>query len=161
MISTPVRFITVGNLKEAYLREAVAEYKKRLSGMCRVEEVELKEYKLPDNPTEADIKVALAAEAKAILGAVPSRAYLIAMCVEGEKLSSPDLSKKLEKVGNQASEICFVIGSSYGLAPQVKNAAQLRLSVSDLTFPHQLMRVILYEAVYRCYQISKGTQYHK
>lgn len=161
MISTPVRFITVGNLKESYLREAVAEYKKRLSGMCRVEDIELKECKLPDNPTDADIKAALSTEAKAILGAVPSRAYLIALCVEGDKLSSPDLAKKLEKVGNAASEICFVIGSSYGLSPEVKSAAQMRLSVSDLTFPHQLMRVILYEAVYRCYQISKGTKYHK
>jgi len=161
MISTPVRFITVGNLKEAYLREAVAEYKKRLSGMCRVEDVELKEYKLSENPSEADVKIALAAEAKAILAAVPSRAYLVAMCVEGEKLSSPALAKKLESVSNQASELCFVIGSSYGLDPTVKSAAKLRLSVSDLTFPHQLMRVILYEAVYRCYQISKGTKYHK
>lgn len=161
MISTPVRFITVGNLKESYLREAVAEYKKRLSGMCRVEDVELKEYKLPDNPSDADIKTALATEAKAILSAVPSRAYLVALCVEGSRMSSPDLAKKLESVGNRASEICFVIGSSYGLAPEVKNAAQLRLSVSDLTFPHQLMRVILYEAVYRCYQIAKGTKYHK
>ncbi len=161
MIATPIRFITVGNLKEAYLREAAAEYKKRLSGMCRVEEIELKEYKLSDNPSEAEIKAALATEAKAILAAVPSRAYLIAMCVEGKQLSSPDLAKKLEMAGNQASELCFVIGSSYGLAPEVKNAAQLRLSVSELTFPHQLMRVILYEAVYRCCQIAKGTKYHK
>ena len=161
MISTPVRLITVGSLKEAYLREAVSEYKKRLSGMCRVEEVELKEYKLPDNPSEAEIKNALATEAKAILSAVPSKAYLIAMCVEGQHLSSPELAQKLEQASNTSSELCFVIGSSYGLAPEVKSAAKLRLSVSDLTFPHQLMRVILYEAVYRCYQIAKGTKYHK
>lgn len=161
MISTPVRFITVGNLKESYLREAAAEYKKRLSGMCRVEEIELKEHKLPDNPSDAEIKAALAGEAKAILAAVPSRAYLIAMCVEGKQMSSPDLAQRLEEAGNHASELCFVIGSSYGLAPEVKQAAQLRLSVSALTFPHQLMRVILYEAVYRCCQIAKGTKYHK
>lgn len=161
MISTPVRFITVGGLKEAYLREAVAEYRKRLSGMCRVEDVELKECKLSDHPSESEIKAALATEGKAILSAVPPRAYLVALCVEGTKLSSPELTQKLEWAGNQASELCFVIGSSYGLAPEVKSAAKLRLSVSDLTFPHQLMRVILYEAVYRCYQISKGTKYHK
>ena len=161
MISTPIRFITVGSLKESYLREAAAEYKKRLSGMCRVEEIELKEHKLPDNPSDAEIKAALGIEAKAILSAVPSRSYLIAMCVEGKQMSSPDLAQKLELAGNQASELCFVIGSSYGLAPEVKSAAQLRLSVSELTFPHQLMRVILYESVYRCCQISKGTRYHK
>ena len=161
MISTPIRFITVGNLKEPYLREAAAEYRKRLSGMCRVEDVELKEYKLPENPSEAEIKAALSQEAKAILAAVPPRAYLVAMCVEGPKFSSPDLAQKLEKAGLEASELCFVIGSSYGLAPEVKSAAKLRLSVSDLTFPHQLMRVILYEAVYRCCQISKGSKYHK
>lgn len=161
MISTPVKFITVGNLKESYLREAVAEYRKRLSGMCRVEEIELKEVKLPDDPSDSEIKNALSQEAKAILAAVPPRGYLIALCVEGKQMSSPDLAKKLEAIGNEASEICFVIGSSYGLAPEVKNAAKMRLSVSELTFPHQLMRVVLYEAVYRCYQISKGSRYHK
>ena len=161
MISTPIRFITVGTLKETYLREAAAEYKKRLSGMVRMEEIELKECKLSDNPSESEIKTALATEAKAILAAVPPRAYLVAMCVEGKQMPSPELARKLESVGNQASEICFVIGSSYGLSPEVKNAAQIRLSVSELTFPHQLMRVILYESVYRCCQISKGTKYHK
>ena len=161
MMPQTVRFITVGNLKESYLREAAAEYKKRLSGMCRVEEIELKEVKLPDDPSESEVKNALSQEAKAILAAVPPRGYLIAMCVEGKQMSSPALAQKLESVGNEASEICFVIGSSYGLAPEVKNAAKMRLSVSELTFPHQLMRVVLYEAVYRCYQISKGSKYHK
>lgn len=161
MIATPVRFITVGHLKEGYLREAAAEYRKRLSGMCHVEEVELKECKLPDDPSEGEIRKALAAEAKAILAAVPPRACLIALCVEGKQLPSPALAAKLEAWGNEYSELCFVIGSSHGLAPEVKAAAQMRLSVSELTFPHQLMRVILYEAVYRCYQIAKGTKYHK
>ena len=160
MISTPIRFITVGNLKEPYLREAAAEYRKRLSGMCRVEDVELKEYKLPENPSEAEIKAALSQEAKAILAAVPSRSYLVAMCVEGQKFSSPDLAQKLEKAGLEASELCFVIGSSYGLAPEVKSAAKLRLSVSDLTFPHQLMRVILLEQLYRALNINSNGNYH-
>ena len=156
-----VRFITVGTLKEAYLKEAVAEYQKRLSGFCKVEEVNLKESRLSDRPSEAEIKAALEAEGKAILEAIPSRAYAIALCVEGQQFSSPDLAKKLEKICDTASDICFVIGSSYGLAPEVKKACQLRLSVSELTFPHQLMRVILYETVYRCFNILKGTQYHK
>ncbi len=156
-----VRFITVGSLKEAYLREAAAEYKKRLSGLCRVEEVELREVRLPDDPAEAEIRRALESEAKAILAAVPPRAYLIALCVEGKQMSSPDLSARLQALTGECSEVCFIIGSSHGLSPEVKAAAKLRLSVSELTFPHQLMRVILYEAVYRTYQIAKGSKYHK
>ena len=161
MMPTSVRFITVGSLKESYLREAVAEYRKRLSGMCRVEEIELKETRLSDNPSDAEIRTALSAEAKAILAAIPPRAFAVALCVEGQKLSSPELSRRLESVTDETGELCFIIGSSYGLAPEVKSAARLRLSVSDLTFPHQLMRVILYEAIYRCYQIAKGSKYHK
>ena len=161
MMPQTVRFITVGNLKESYLREAAAEYKKRLSGLCRVEEIELKEVRLPDDPSEAEIKKALAEEAKVILAAIPPRSYPIALCVEGKQMSSPDLSRKLESVTAECGTLCFIIGSSHGLAPEVKAAAKLRLSVSELTFPHQLMRVILYEAVYRCYQIAKGSRYHK
>jgi 23S rRNA (pseudouridine1915-N3)-methyltransferase len=161
MMPQTVRFITVGNLKESYLREAAAEYKKRLSGLCRVEEVELKEVRLPEDPSETEIKKALAEEAKAILAAIPPRAYAVALCVEGKQMSSPDLSRKLESVTAETGELCFIIGSSHGLAPEVKAAAKMRLSVSELTFPHQLMRVILYEAVYRCYQIAKGSKYHK
>ena len=161
MMPQTVRFITVGNLKESYLREAAAEYKKRLSGMCRVEEIELKEVKLPDDPSEPEIKKALSEEAKAILAAIPPRSYPIALCVEGKQYASPELSKRLESVANECGTLCFIIGSSHGLAPEVKSAAKMRLSVSELTFPHQLMRVILFEAVYRCYQIAKGSKYHK
>ena len=161
MMPQTVRFITVGNLKESYLREATAEYKKRLSGLCRVEEVELKEVRLPDDPSESEIKKALAEEAKAILSSIPPRAYPVALCVEGKQMSSPDLSRKLESVTAECGTLCFIIGSSHGLAPEVKSAAKIRLSVSELTCPHQLMRVILYEAVYRCYQIAKGSKYHK
>ena len=161
MMPQTVRFITVGNLKEAYLREAAAEYKKRLSGMCRVEEIELKEVRLSEDPSDAEIKKALAEEAKAILSAIPPRSYPIALCVEGKQMSSPDLSKKLESVTADCGTLCFIIGSSHGLSPEVKAAAKMRLSVSELTFPHQLMRVILYEAIYRCYQIAKGSKYHK
>ncbi len=161
MMPQTVRFITVGNLKESYLREAAAEYRKRLSGLCRVEEIELKEVRLPDDPAEADIRRALDAEAKSILAAIPPRSFAVALCVEGKQMSSPDLARKLESVTAECGEVCFIIGSSHGLAPEVKAAARMRLSVSELTFPHQLMRVILYEAVYRCYQISRGSKYHK
>ncbi len=161
MMPRTVRFITVGNLKESYLREAAAEYKKRLSGLCRVEELELRETRVSDDPSDAEIRQALAAEGKAILAAIPPRAYVVALCVEGKQYDSPALSRRLEAVSENASELCFIIGSSHGLAPEVKAAAGMRLSVSALTFPHQLMRVILYEAVYRCYQIARGSKYHK
>ncbi len=161
MMPQTVRFITVGNLKESYLREAAAEYRKRLSGLCRVEEVELREVRLPDDPSDAEIARALETEGKAILAAVPPRAYAVALCVEGKQYSSPDLARRLEAVTADTGELCFIIGSSHGLSPAVKAAAKMRLSVSELTFPHQLMRVILYEAVYRCYQIARGSKYHK
>ncbi len=156
-----IRFITVGTLKEDYLREAVKEYTKRLSGFCRVEEVNLKEAKLPEDPSEGEIKKALLEEAKSIHAAMPDRAYKIALCVEGKQFSSPELAEKIDKAFAASNELCFVIGSSHGLDDSVKNAADLRLSVSKMTFPHQLMRVLLLEGVYRCMNILKGTKYHK
>ena len=156
-----IRFITVGTLKEDYLRAAVAEYEKRLSGFCRVESVNLKESKLPENPSERDIQKALAEEAKAILAAMPDRAYKVALCIEGKQFSSEELAEKLNGAFNVSNEICFVIGSSHGLCDSVNRAADLKLSFSKLTFPHQLMRVLLLEAVYRGFNIMKGTKYHK
>jgi len=156
-----VTIITVGTLKESYLREAAAEYEKRLGGFCKLDLIQLKESKLPESPTEAQIGTALSAEGKQILAAIPTRAYRIAMCVEGTQLSSEQLAKKLEEVGQTHGTVCLVIGSSYGIAPEVKNACDYRLSVSKLTFPHQLMRVLLLETLYRSLGITKGTKYHK
>ena len=156
-----VTVITVGTLKESYLREAAAEYEKRLGGFCKLDLIQLKETKLPESPTEAQISAALSAEGKQILAAIPTRAYRIAMCVEGTQLSSEQLAKKLEEVGQTHGTVCLVIGSSYGIAPEVKNACDYRLSVSKLTFPHQLMRVLLLETLYRSLGITKGTKYHK
>lgn len=156
-----VTVITVGNLKEGYLREASAEYEKRLGGFCKLDMIQLKETKLPESPTEGQISAALTAEGKQILAAMPPRAYRIAMCVEGQQLSSEQLAQRLDEVGQTHGSICLVIGSSYGIAPEVKAACDFRLSVSKLTFPHQLMRVILLEAVYRALGIAKGTKYHK
>ena len=156
-----VTFITVGNLKESYLREAVSEYVKRMSAYCRPNIIELKEVKVPDSPSKGEIDSALSAEGERILAAVPPRAYKIALCVEGKQLSSEELASSIDSASMNYSDICFVIGSSHGLAPEVKSACHLRLSVSKLTFPHQLMRVILAEAVYRAFTIIKGTRYHK
>lgn len=156
-----VKLITVGNLKEAYLRDAAAEYQKRLGGFCKFTLVELKEEKLPDTPSEKEIANTLSKEAEKILAEMPKRAYKIALCVEGKQMSSEELADKLDSISSTHGELCLVIGSSHGLDDSVKNACDYRLSVSKLTFPHQLMRVLLIEAVYRCMSITKGTKYHK
>ena len=156
-----IKFITVGNLKESYLREAAAEYEKRLGGFCRFESVCLKEEKLPDSPSASEIDSVLKKESARILAELSPKAYKIAMCVEGSQMSSEELAKRIDTVTNTAGEICFVIGSSHGLDESVKRACDLRLSISKLTFPHQLMRVILLEAVYRALNINRGTKYHK
>lgn len=156
-----LKFITIGSLKEKYLSDAVSEYEKRLSGFCKIENINLKEAKLPAEPKDGDIRRALDEEGKLILTHMSERAYKIALCVEGRQFSSEELAKKLEQAFSISNEICFVIGSSHGLCDDVKAAADLKLSVSKLTFPHQLMRVILAESVYRCMNIIKGTRYHK
>ncbi len=156
-----VRFITLGTLKESYLREAAAEYEKRLGAFCRFEMIQLKEERLSDDPSENEIKNALERESERIFAQIPPRAYVVAMCVEGKQLASPELAQRLEDIMSRSSDTCFIIGSSFGLSESVKHRADLCLSVSKLTFPHQLMRVLLLEAVYRAFNIQKGTKYHK
>ena len=156
-----VKFIVLGTLKEAYLRDAAAEYEKRLGAFCRFELVQLKEERLSDDPSEAEIRKALDREAAAILAQISPRASCVAMCVEGKQLSSEELAEKMAAIEQETGEVCFVIGSSYGLSPEIKTRADLRLSVSRLTFPHQLMRVLLLETIYRAFNIRKGTRYHK
>ncbi len=156
-----VTLITVGGLKESYWRDAVAEYEKRLSAFCQPRVIQLKETRLPEPPSEAEIRAALSAEGKEILAAIPPRAFCVTLCVEGKQFSSEALAKKLADAMQESSHLCFIIGSSHGLSPEVKAACRLRLSVSELTFPHQMMRVLLLEVLYRSFSILKGTKYHK
>jgi len=156
-----VNVICVGRLKESWLREGCAEYIKRLNGRCRLNIVELDEKRLPEQPSQAQIKAALDAEGDAILSAAGA-SYITAMCIEGEKLSSEGLAKRIEKLAaGGVSAVSFVIGSSFGLSDKVKEASRLRLSMSDMTFPHQLARLLLLEQLYRAFQISAGAKYHK
>ena len=156
-----VKLISVGSLKENYLKDAIAEYSKRLSAFCNLEITELKEYKLPDSPSESDISKALKDEAERIRKAIPAKAYKIALCVEGKQLSSEELAEKIEEISQISGCICLIIGSSHGLSEKVKRAADYKLSLSKMTFPHQLFRVMLLESVYRAFNIIKGTKYHK
>ena len=157
-----IKIIATGDFKENYLRDACTEYKKRLGAWCRLEEIVLKEEKLPDNPSEVQIERALEAEEKRVLEKISPKAYVIAMCVEGKQLSSEELSDKLNEITlSGKSELVFIIGSSYGLSNGVKQRADYKLSISRLTFPHQLLRVILHETIYRSLSILNGTKYHK
>ena len=142
-----IYFVVVGKIKEAFYRDAVAEYAKRISRFAKVEIKELAEGANPE------------AEADDILRAC--KGYIIALAVEGEKLSSEKLAAKLQALTSGGKEVTFVIGSSCGLSDRVKKAADYRLSFSDMTFPHQLMRVILAEQVYRAFMINAGATYHK
>lgn len=156
-----VTVITVGGLKESYWRDAVAEYEKRLSAFCKPSLIQLKEARVPEDPSDGEVRAALADEGKRILAAIPPRAYCIALCVEGKQFSSEALAAKLDGVLAENGHLCLIIGSSHGLAEDVKAACRMRLSVSELTFPHQMMRVLLLEVLYRCFSIIKGTKYHK
>ena len=156
-----VTIVTVGSLKEGYLREAVAEYKKRLSQYARVEEIEIKEERINNEDNRAEIESALAREADKILAAIPKDAMKIALCVEGKQYTSEDLAKLIGEGNDRGGKIAFVIGSSYGLSEKVKKECDVRLSFSKLTFPHQLMKVVLFEAVYRSFTILSGKRYHK
>ena len=153
-----VTVIALGKLKEKYLRDAVEEYAKRLRRYCAFSVKELEPVRLPDKPSENEIKTALLREAEDIRRACPKSAYKIALCVEGKKLSSEEFSKRIL---SGVSELVFIIGSSYGLCEDIKNECDLRLSVSDMTFPHQLFRVMLSEQIYRAFKIGEGSAYHK
>ncbi len=156
-----VKIITVGSLKESYLKDAISEYSKRLSAFCDLEIIELKEYKLPDSPSQSEIDKALAEEAERIKKAIPPKSYKIALCVEGKQLSSEELAQKIEETTLTTASVCLIIGSSHGIDASLKGFCDYKLSVSKLTFPHQLMRVMLLEIIYRAMNIIKGTKYHK
>ena len=156
-----VTIITVGTLKESYLREAVSEYKKRLSQYAKVDEVELKEERINNEDNRAEIESVLSKEADRILAAIPKDAMKIALCVEGKQYTSEELSRLIGEGCDKGGKIAFVIGSSYGLSERVKRECDVRLSFSKLTFPHQLMKVILFESVYRSFTILAGKRYHK
>lgn len=156
-----VTIISVGTLKEAYLKEAVGEYKKRLSQYARVDEVNIKEEAIRDENDSSEIGRALEVEADKILAAIPKGASKIALCVEGKQYDSVGLARIIGRMADESGKIALIIGSSHGLSERVKRECDLRLSFSKMTFPHQLMRVILFEALYRSFTILAGKKYHK
>ena len=154
--------IVVGKIKEKYFTDAIKEYSKRLSRYCKLEIVELADEKTPDGASEAEEVAIREKEGERILKALKDDAYVIALAIEGKMLDSVELSQKIERLGvSGTSHIAFVIGGSLGLAPAVMKRADYALSFSRMTFPHQLMRVVLLEQLYRSYRILKNEPYHK
>ena len=157
-----VYVICVGKLKEKFFAEACAEYAKRLGGYCKLTVVELPEEKLPQKPSQAQISAALAKEAQAVRAKLPQNCTAAALCVEGAMRSSEELAGLLRTWENSgASRVAFLIGGSYGLDEGLKREAQVRLSMSPMTFPHHLARVMLLEQLYRGFKINEGGTYHK
>ena len=157
-----ITVISVGKLKEKYYIQAVEEYVKRLGAYCKFQLLELPEHRLPDDPSPAQIAEGLAREGQLIREKIPKGAWFCVLTPEGKKLSSEALAETLARVkGSGRSQLCFLLGSSFGIAPEVKALADLRLSFSDMTFPHHLARVMLLEQLYRAENIQSHTRYHK
>ena len=157
-----VNIICIGNLKEKYFKDAVLEYSKRLSAFCKFKIIEIDEHKLPQNPKDAQILQCIEIEGEKIKAKLSKNSYIISMCIEGQIISSEQLSQKIDDISLQGvSDIDFIIGGSYGLSNKIKNISKFKLSMSKMTFPHQLARVMLCEQIYRAFQISSGGKYHK
>ena len=157
-----VTILCVGKLKEKFYIDAAAEYVKRLQRLCRLEIVELPESRLPDDPSPAELRRALQAEAAAIRQRLPGSGALVALCIEGKPCSSEELSRRLTELGVQGrTQLTFLIGGSVGLDESLKQQADWRLSMSPMTFPHHMARIMLLEQIYRAYQIAGGAKYHK
>ena len=156
-----VKIYVTGTLKEQYYKDAIAEYKKRLGAYCKLEIIEYKEYKLPDEPSQKQIEQALHAEGEKILSDISPKAYKIAMCVEGKQLSSEEFAQKLDEIATTNGELAIIVGSSFGLSDSLKRACDFRMSVSKMTLTHQMLRVWLVEIIYRCLSITRGGKYHK
>ena len=156
-----ITIIAVGRLKDKFYADASAEYLKRLKGFADVRVVEIPAASLPEDPSPSLIDNALRTEAEAIKKRIPSSAAAVAMCVEGRSFTSEAFAGELSRFAASGREVVFIIGGSYGLADELKRAADIKMSMSEMTFPHRLARIMLLEQIYRGYMISGGRRYHK
>lgn len=157
-----VTVIAVGKIKEKYFTDAVGEYSKRLGRYCKLNIVELKDEPTPDNPSDKERESVLKKEGERIADKIPKGAYVIALCIEGKQKTSVEFSKLIEQIATDGnSDIVFIIGGSLGIYDEIKKRSDYKLSFSEMTFPHQLMRVVLLEQIYRGFNISNGGKYHK
>ncbi len=156
-----VTVIAMGKIKEKYFTAAIDEYAKRMSRYCSFKIVELSPVALVDNPSQSEISAALKKEAALIDKSIPKGDFVTALCVEGKRLTSEELASRVKENCNSGKNMTYIIGSSYGLDEDLKRRADLRLSLSDMTFPHRLFRVMLAEQLYRAFKINEGGSYHK
>ena len=157
-----ITLISVGRLKEEFFKAAEKEYAKRLGGFCDLKIIEVKQQQLPSNPSDGQIETALSIEAEEIISKIPKGSDVVTLCIEGKLYSSEDLSVAIENNANISSgHMTFIIGGSFGLSETVKAKSKIRLSMSKMTFPHRLARIMLLEQIYRAFQIGAGTKYHK
>ena len=157
----PISVITVGRLKDRFFEDASAEYMKYLKQFSKTEIIEIPAVTLPDNPAQSQIQAALEKEAEAILKRIPDTAFVAAMCIEGKQISSEDMAEMLKSNQQTGKPVVFIIGGSYGLSDTVKKRANTRISMSRMTFPHRLARIMLLEQIYRGFTINAGKTYHK
>ena len=157
-----IHIIVVGKLKERYLTDGCKEYMKRLSAFCKINIVEVDEYKLPDNPKASEIEICLKKEGESILSKIPKNSAVIPLCIEGKQMSSVKFADSISKLAvDGTSDISFIIGGSYGIWQEIKEKGKIKLSMSEMTFPHQLARLMLLEQIYRAFMIMGGAKYHK
>ena len=157
-----ITIIGVGKIKEKFMQQAIKEYSKRLSRYCNLDIIEVADEKAPENLSDREMEIIKQKEGVKILSKIPNNSYVIALAIEGKNLSSEEFSKKIEDLGlSGAGDITFIIGGSLGLSNEVLNKSDFKLSFSKMTFPHQMMRLILLEQIYRAFRIIKGEPYHK
>lgn len=156
-----INIISVGKIKEKYFTAAIGEYSKRLSRFVKLSITEVPDEKIPDNASEKEMEQIKEKEGAKILAKLPSNSFIVTLCIEGKELSSEDLAKRIADISMTSSNITFIIGGSLGLADTVKNKSNLRLSFGRMTLPHQLMRVVLLEQIYRAFKINNNESYHK
>lgn len=156
-----ITIVCVGKIKEKFFSDAIAEYKKRTSRFAKLDIIEVKDEKIPENASAKECEAVLEKEGGAIASKIPKGSYVITMCIEGEQLSSTAFADKIKYISMESSHITFVIGGSLGLSDKVKSLSRLRLSFGKITLPHQLMRVVLTEQIYRAFKIMSNESYHK
>ncbi|MTI70325.1 MAG: 23S rRNA (pseudouridine(1915)-N(3))-methyltransferase RlmH [Firmicutes bacterium] len=157
-----ITIISVGKIKDKYLKLGLKEFKKRLSSYCKLKVIEVNDEKAPENLSKTEIKMVKDKEGERILKRLKNNTYVIALDIKGKNISSEEFSKKLDELALRGnSDITFIIGGSLGISDKVLSKAKFKLSFSKMTFPHQLMRLILLEQIYRAFRISRGEPYHK
>ncbi|MCT4612625.1 MAG: 23S rRNA (pseudouridine(1915)-N(3))-methyltransferase RlmH [Clostridia bacterium] len=157
-----IKLISVGKIKEKFYREAISEFEKRLTRYCKLEIVEVADEKTPDNASDKEEEIIKSKEAEKISKHIKDGTYIVALCIEGKQLSSEEFASTISKLGNEGkSDITFIIGGSLGIHDSIKNKANLKLSFSKMTFPHQMFKVVLLEQIYRSFRITANEPYHK